>query len=154
MKHIAGYKDKMTYEPFAGHDAIVDILTEFGFKYTISHDLYTRSGGDCVNYFTNYVTEYDLLVSNPPWLEKHAVVDKAVASHKPFALLLPLSILGTHESYLNLKRSNFSMIVLNPNPKFMRCGVPVDVGTCAWFLGNFPADEMEGGRFVYVNIDA
>ena len=63
----------------------VRILTGAGYKVIWSHI------DDGKDFFTYEPEHWDILISNPPFSKKDAVLEKAYSFNKPFALLLPVN---------------------------------------------------------------
>ena len=63
----------------------VRILTGAGYKVICSHI------DDGKDFFTYEPEHWDILISNPPFSKKDAVLEKAYSFNKPFALLLPVN---------------------------------------------------------------
>lgn len=84
-KMIAPYipKDKVIWEPFYGSGTSGQHLTSLGFN--VLHEN--------KDFFAN--NEGDLIVTNPPFSKKKEVLKRLKELDKPFALLLPASVLGT-----------------------------------------------------------
>jgi hypothetical protein len=76
-------KDKVIWEAFYGDGTSGQHLRDLGFQ-VIHED---------VDFFTE--DRGDIIVSNPPFSLKKQVLTRLKALGKPFALLLPASVLGT-----------------------------------------------------------
>lgn len=70
----------------------VTALRELGHRVIVSH---IWNGQDFFNYTPN--DEYDCIISNPPFSQKLAVLDRLYQLNKPFAMLLGLPILNYQE---------------------------------------------------------
>ena len=80
--------NKIIWCPFDKEwSAFVDVLENNGNKVIYSHIDYGQ------NFFDYEPQKWDILVSNPPFSKKDAVLRRAYELNKPFALLLPLTSL-------------------------------------------------------------
>ncbi len=52
---------------------------------------------------TNELVVYDMIITNPPYSNKHKWLERAVSLEKPFALLMPVTALGTKRIQKNMK---------------------------------------------------
>lgn len=89
LPYIQHLKDKIIWCPFDKEwSAYVRILRENGFKVTYSH---IDEGKD---FFTYEPEEWDIIISNPPYKNKRKFIERCLDLGKPFALLLPITILN------------------------------------------------------------
>ncbi len=76
-------KDKIIWCPFDKEDSgYVRILKKHGFNVVFSH---IDSGKDFYNYEPS---NWDIMVSNPPFTKKRLIFERALEFNKPFALLM------------------------------------------------------------------
>ena len=94
--------------PFDKSDSnYVKVLSEHGFDVTFSH---IETGTDFFN--IENLSEYDAIVSNPPFSKRQAILEKLFASGKPFAMILNFNGLFDSKSRWELFKANdFELIV-------------------------------------------
>jgi hypothetical protein len=76
------------WEPACGEGFMVDALNTAGFT-VVSSDLLTGQ-----NFFFYEPETYDMLVTNPPYSIKYKWLKRCYELDKPFALLMPVEVLG------------------------------------------------------------
>lgn len=92
IKYIG--KDQTIWCPFDEEwSAYYKLLTENGYKVIRS------SLADGKDFFTYEPSEYDIVVSNPPFSIKDRVLKRLYELNKPFAVLLPLNTLQGKSRY-------------------------------------------------------
>lgn len=78
---------------------------------------------DGQDFFTYQPSEYDYIVSNPPFTKKDAVLKRLYELEKPFAVLLPLNALQGTDRYKYLRYGvqilAFNKRIAFHNPKSM-----------------------------------
>lgn len=87
LPHIQHLKNKVFWLPFDTEESyFYKVLAENGFKVIISS---IETGQD----FFEYEPEehWDVILSNPPFKNKRAFIERAKSFGKPFALLLPIN---------------------------------------------------------------
>lgn len=91
-------KNKIIWLPFDEEwSAFNQLLTEKGYKVVRSS---IQEGQD---FFEYEPTDYDLIISNPPFSKKDAVLKRLYELDKPFAILLPLNSLQGKKRYQYFK---------------------------------------------------
>ena len=89
VKHLQAKGFKIVWCPFdESHSYFVKVLSNNGFKVIYSH---IKTGQDFFKYEPN--ESYDVIVSNPPFSIKDAVIKRLYELNKPFAMLMPLPAL-------------------------------------------------------------
>lgn len=84
----------------------VKVLTDHDFQVTYSH-IWTGT-----DFFDLDLTEYDAVVSNPPFSKREAILDKCFKSETPFALILNFNGLFDSKKRWELFRNNdFELII-------------------------------------------
>ena len=82
----------------------------------------TVNGFHCIatNYdcLENCPTEFDAIVSNPPYSLKTKILRRCYELYKPFALLLPLTALESAERQTLYKQYGLQLILLDKRVKF------------------------------------
>lgn len=65
--------------------------------------------------------DFDMIITNPPFKHKKKILERCFMSGKPFALLLPLSILGTkYGKNVFTEYRGTVMIQISKKAKFMK----------------------------------
>lgn len=108
---IQHLKDKVIWCPFDKEDSqFVKVLRREGFKVVYSHI-------ECGQDFFEYEPEnWDVILSNPPYKNKRAFVDRCESFGKPWCLFLPINIIS--DSILNTVFGDMSeMTILVPNKR-------------------------------------
>lgn len=89
LPHIQHLKDKIIWCPFDKEwSSFVKVLKENGFKVVYSHIDENK------DFFTYEPKEWDIIISNPPYKDKRKFIERCLNLGKPFALLLPTTILN------------------------------------------------------------
>lgn len=107
------------YTPYYAVDPILKYIpktakvwTPFDCEWSAFYQSFKR-GGWCVerssitdgqDFFTYEPPQYDVIVSNPPFTQKDAVLKRLYELGKPFAILLPLNSLQSVERYEYFKQ--------------------------------------------------
>lgn len=85
LKYIP--KDKVVWCPFdKGNSAFVQLFKEKGYKVLYSH---IENGEDFFEY--EPTEHYDIIISNPPYSCKDAILQRVYELGKPFMLLMPVT---------------------------------------------------------------
>lgn len=91
--------DKIIWLPFDDEwSAFNQLLTEMGYKVVRS------SINDGQDFFTYEPADWDIIVSNPPFSKKDAVLKRLYQFNKPFAVLLPTNSLQGKKRYQLFKQ--------------------------------------------------
>ena len=155
LPYIQHWKNKIIWCPFDKEDSeFVKVLRENGFTITYSH---ISNGQD---FFTYEPEHWDVILSNPPYHNKRAFIERADSFGKPWALLLPVNIIS--DSVLNdifgdmseltmlvpNKRTRFFNALKptanNSQPTFKACYIGRNFFTKQLIGVNFPADIKLG----------
>ena len=91
---------KKIWEAFYGNGESGQYLTEMGFD--VIHE--ER------DFFTQYPHDYDLIVSNPPFGQSKAIMNKLLEFNKPFILIMPSSKINT--SYVRAWKDKKIQIII------------------------------------------
>lgn len=87
-------KDKIIWCPFdEDWSAFVQTLKEEGYKVVNS------SLNDGQDFFEYEPSEWDIIISNPPFSKKDKVIERCYELNKPFCLLLPITALQSEKRY-------------------------------------------------------
>lgn len=146
------------WEPAAGEGLLVNGLYDAGWteEHVISSDILTGQ-----NFFEYEPADWDIIVTNPPFSLKFKWLERAYALDKPFALLLPVEVLGTKTAQELMQKHGFEIMLLNrrvsfkmPNAGWNGGGAQFSTMWFCWHLlpqqvmfGNieYPSDEQEDG---------
>ena len=137
-------KNKTAYEPCNGHGAISRVLMEHGWDVVCS-DLSTMEVS------TDFLTQWSaikgegIIVTNTPFRNKTGFMRKLIDTGLPFAAIFPVDSVCYSNFGLELKRLDRVRMLLLDRKKccFINKGKSVEVGSCAWFFGNFPEGYFE-----------
>jgi len=129
------------YDCAAGDNAILNPCSDYGFK-IVGTDLY-RGDNRCNFLTASDFPEFDIMVTNPPFGKKYEFLEKAFMIGKPFAFLLPLTVLTSSKGIKLFTTYGISVGIITPSPHFIKDGKKVDVvyGGCAWFFGHWTFDK-------------
>jgi hypothetical protein len=115
---------------------IVSCLRRYGF--TVE-----SSGIDEWNFLTDTVAGFDCIVTNPPYPQKDAFIERCIEYNTPFALLMPLTALEgirRHRLWKSIE-DEFGIIVLDKRVSYTGGGI--------WFNTSwFTRKLFQGVRFV------
>lgn len=110
LPHIQHLKNKIIWCPFDKEDSeFVKVFQENGFKVIYSHLEYQE------DFFTYEPSEWDVIISNPPYKNKRAFWERCLDLKKPFALLLPLNILSDSVINVTMKERERELQLLIPS---------------------------------------
>ena len=101
IKHLIP-NDKIIWEAFYGDGESGKYLTELGFN-TIHEEI------DFFN--NNTLPNYDIIVSNPPFSQCKAIMNRLAVLDKPFILILPSSKINTQYFRENFKNKGLQIII-------------------------------------------
>lgn len=119
---IAPYipKDKVIWEAFYGTGASGHHLRSLGFQVIHENeDFFEHDKGD-------------IIVSNPPFSKKKAILTRLKELNKPFAILLPASVLGT--KMLSELFPDIQVVVPHGRISFIKNGTQTNA---VWFASFF-----------------
>lgn len=108
-------RDWLIWEPAAGEKHLTEALRngEFGDKKVIASDILTGE-----NFFEFEPPKWSCLVTNPPYSIKYQWLERCYQLGKPFALLVPVEILGAKTAQEFLKQYGFEIMLLNRRVDF------------------------------------
>lgn len=97
------------WEPAAGEGLLVDALVASGMpeKRVIGTDILTGR-----NFFDFEPPHWDCLITNPPYSTKYDWFERCCELGKPFALLVPLEMIGAQRAQSLLERHRLSLSVM------------------------------------------
>ena len=89
LPYIQHLKNKIIWCPFDKKwSSFCRILSEDGFKVVYSHI------DDGCDFFKGEPPKWDIIISNPPYKNKRKFIERCLDLGKPFALLLPITVLN------------------------------------------------------------
>ena len=112
----------------SGNSLITKTLEDYGGE-VLSSDIVT--GKDFLLDFDQYVTDADMIITNPPYSLKDQFLEKCYQYNKPFALLLPLTALEGIKRR-QLYNNGISVIVLDKRIDFT--GKKSNWFNVSWFV--------------------
>ena len=118
-------KNWVIWECAEGKGNLTKHLQEKGFK-TIGTDI--LHGIDFLTY-TPY-SQFDCIITNPPYSKKYEFLKRSYEFEKPFALLMPITALEGQKRQALYKKYGLQLIVLDKRINFE---TPSGKGSGAWF---------------------
>lgn len=110
------HPDFVIWEPAAGEHYLVEALYDSGFKteQVIISDILTDQN------FFEYTPDchWDCLITNPPYSIKYQWLERCYQLGRPFALLVPVEVLGTKTAQQLLREYGFEMMLLDKRVDF------------------------------------
>jgi len=103
------------WEPAAGELSLVEALYDGGFEseQVIASDIQTGQ-----NFFEYEPVHWHCLITNPPFSIKFQWLERCYQLGKPFALLVPVEMLGTKTAQQLLQQYGFEMMLLDKRVDF------------------------------------
>jgi hypothetical protein len=104
------------WEPASGEGSLVEALYDAGYKedHVVATDILTGQ-----NFFEHQPDQpWDCLVTNPPYSIKYEWLSRCFALGKPFALLVPVEMLGAKTAQELLKAHDFEIMLLDQRIDF------------------------------------
>jgi hypothetical protein len=117
----------------------------------ISRDKYTVEGEE-MDFLVEDIPECDVIVTNPPFCLKFEFLEKAYASGKPFAFLLPLATLATKKGRKFFDEYGVIVGVIADRIPFIHNGEDVMVDSVAWYFGNTLENVKGLVSLLYLNV--
>jgi hypothetical protein len=107
--------DWVIWEPAAGENNLVEALYDSNYDtdQVVISDILTGQ-----NFFEFKPEYWDCLITNPPYSIKYQWLERCYQLGKPFALLVPVEILGAKTAQILLKQYGFEMMLLNKRVDF------------------------------------
>ena len=102
------------WEPCAGKGNIVHALEDNNFSVTWSDIIH----GEKYDYFSYSPNEWTASITNPPYGLKFPWLARCYELGKPFALLVPVEILGAKKCQELIEANGFEMMLLNRRVNF------------------------------------
>jgi hypothetical protein len=149
LDHITSPEDLKVWECCCGKNQnMVKALKMQGYTNIVASDVCKFDGSESMDFQFDLLGEetfedYNMVITNPPFKLKRKILERMYQKGKPFALLLPISILGTKYFKKIAKEHRGTVIIpLAPKVTFMKDNKAVQVGEVAWFVWGLP-DLME-----------
>lgn len=101
------------WEPAYGEGLLTEALYDSGFKTVITGDIQTGE-----NFFEYTPDAWDVIVTNPPFSLKYRWLERCYALGKPFALLMPLEVLGAKSAQVLFRQHGINVIFLSDRVDF------------------------------------
>jgi hypothetical protein len=141
---------KIVWEPCYGNGAMLDVLADIKdatgeqrYK-LIGTDFFTEAPDGKLDFLTDKPPkDFDMIITNPPFVDKLDWLEKFKATGKPFIFLYPLDDLATvGVGGFFEKNADFKIFILKRTPDFLNDGKEKNVGKMMWVAGNgaVPAD--------------
>lgn len=112
-------KDKTIWCPFDKENSeFVKVLKENNINVVYSH---IDNGQDFYVYEPN--TNWDIIVSNPPFTNKRKIFERALSFNKPFALIMSNTWLNDSAPKQLFKDKQLQLLMFEERMKFMKNGV-------------------------------
>jgi hypothetical protein len=107
--------DWVIWEPAAGENNLVEAFYDSSYStdQVVISDILTGQ-----NFFEFKPEYWDCLITNPPYSIKYQWLERCYQLGKPFALLVPVEILGAKTAQILLKKYGFEMMLLNKRVDF------------------------------------
>jgi hypothetical protein len=108
-------RDWTIWEPAAGENNLVEALYDTGYN---TDQVVVSDILEGQNFFEFAPKYWDCLITNPPYSIKYQWLERCYQLGKPFALLVPVEILGAKTAQILLKQYGFEMMLLNKRVDF------------------------------------
>lgn len=97
------------WEPAAGDNHLVEAFFDAGFDHVYASDMLT--GENFLEYEPDL--QWDCIVTNPPYSLKYEFLERCYSLGKPFALLVPVEMLGSGKSQMLMQQHGFEIMLLS-----------------------------------------
>lgn len=101
------------WEPAAGEGLLVEALFDSGFTEVAATDIQTGK-----NFFEFEPPHFDAIITNPPFSLKYRWLERCYELGKPFALLLPVEVLGAKTAQQLMQKYGFEIMLLDQRVDF------------------------------------
>lgn len=130
-------KDLVIWEPACGKENLSNRLKELGYEVVATDIL------DGHNFLTWKPERFDVVVTNPPYSIKGEFLARCYQLGKPFALLLPLTILETKKRQLLFRKYGVELILFDKRINF---ATPSGEGSGSWFATMWVTNGLGLGK--------
>ena len=110
-------------------------------KYLESQGLKAIDSEEGVDFLESDFSDYDVIITNPPYSKKDKFIEKCYEIGKPFALLLPVNSLQGQKRGKMFAKYGMDLIILNKRVDFTGKGSP-HFGV-AWFCYKLLPTQLE-----------
>ena len=122
------------WEPAAGEGNLVKAMQSYN---VITTDILTGQ-----DFFSYTPKKYDTIVTNPPFSQKYKWLSRCYQLNQPFALLMPVEVLGAKQAQVLFEEFGTEVIFLRPRVNFKMpnkglngSGAQFPVAWFTWGLG-------------------
>lgn len=130
------YHDWEVWEPAAGQGLLVQSLQAAGLHIVYAGDL--LSG---MNFFEYEPEEWDCIITNPPYSIKYEWLEHCYRLGKPFALLMPVEVLGAKKAQALFRQYGVEVVFPNGRINFSMPNIGFEGSAAqfptAWFTWGF-----------------
>jgi len=126
------FKNKVIWMPFDTEESeFVKVFSEFGYKIVYSH---IKTGQDFYEYEP---TEWDLIISNPPFSNKRKIFERANSFNKPYCLLMTLAWLNDSAPKQLWAERDLQLLMFDRRIKYKNAEVDKINFSSAYYCYNF-----------------
>ncbi len=130
-------RGQIIWEPARGEGHLVEAFYDAGFKEVVTSDMLTGE-----NFFEyEPVERWDCIITNPPYSLKFEWLERCYELGKPFALLVPVEMLGAGKAQELMQQHGFEIMLLSrrvdfkmPNAGWSGAGSQFPVMWLCWNL--------------------
>lgn len=138
--------DWVIWEPAAGECNLVNALRSRGYQ-VFAGDIFNGQ-----NFFEYRPGHFDMILTNPPFSVKVEWLARCYELDKPFALLLPVEVLGVYSVQRLFKRFGIEILLLNRRVDFATVNTSF-AKSSSWFpVAWFTNGLNIGQQITYANI--
>ena len=106
-------RDWTIWEPAAGEGLLVEALFDSGFDSVAQSDILTGQ-----NFFEHDPSDWDCLVTNPPYSIKYEWLKRCYELGRPFALLVPVETIGAKTAQELMQKYGYEIMLLDQRVDF------------------------------------
>ena len=138
LEFLEPFRDKIIWCPFDRKDSeFVQVLSANNYKVVHSH---IAEGKDFYRYKPR---KFDLIVSNPPFSGKRAIVERCLGFGKPFCLLLPITWLNDAAPLNVFEGKSLELLVFDKRMQFKNQDKSKQIPySCAYFCHEFLPEKL------------
>lgn len=109
------HPDVLIWEPAAGTGNIVQALAP---RRVVGSDLHGDYAQPARDFFKWEPPSFDILVTNPPYSIKFKWLERCYDLSKPFALLVPVEMIGAKSAQAQMEKHGAELLLLNRRVNF------------------------------------
>lgn len=113
LPYLRRFVDPCIWEPANGAGQLSNALRTAGFEYVYTSDILTGE-----SFFDFKPLLWDMIVTNPPYSLKFAWLKRCYELGKPFALLVPVEMIGAASGQVLMQRYGFEIMLLDKRVNF------------------------------------